>query len=80
MAPTDFRPSSRSESDPGLLTDREVQVLALVAQGLTDKGIAHELGISRFIVAFHLRNIRRKLDAASRVEAVTRARQAGYDV
>jgi len=80
MAPTDFPPSAGSESDPGPLTDREVQVLALVAQGLTDKGIAHEMGISKHTVAFHLRNTRRKLDAASRVEAVTRARQAGYDV
>ncbi len=54
--------------------------MSLVAQGLTDKGIAHALGISKHTVAFHLRNLRRKLDAASRVEAVTRARLAGYDV
>lgn len=80
MPLSDTRFPSPAESGPQSLTEREVQILSLVAQGLTDKSIAHQMGISKHTVAFHLRNIRRKLDAASRVEAVTRARQAGYDV
>lgn len=80
MLLSDTRFPQCSGPQQNALTNRELQVLSLVAQGLTDNGIAHGPGISKHTVAFHLRNLRRKLNATSRVEAVTRARLAGYDV
>lgn len=59
------------------LTDREHQVLALVALGLPNKAIAGELGISEHTVKFHVAAILGKLDAASRTEAVTIAARRG---
>ncbi len=59
------------------LTDRERQVLSLVALGLPNKAIAVELGISEHTVKFHVAAILTKLDAASRTEAVTLAARRG---
>jgi DNA-binding CsgD family transcriptional regulator len=55
------------------LTDREVQVLHLVALGRTNLAVAHALGISPRTVAKHLEHIYRKLAVTSRTAAVTRA-------
>ena len=54
--------------DAGLatLTPRQRDVAALVAQGLTNKQIAQQLGISRFTAETHVRNILERLGAASR--------------
>jgi len=57
----------------GPLTDREVQVLRLVAAGLTNRGIAKELHISEKTVARHLSNIFTKLDLYSRTAATAYA-------
>jgi DNA-binding NarL/FixJ family response regulator len=46
----------------GALTPREREVLALVAQGKTDRGIALELGVTRKTVEAHVRSILAKLD------------------
>lgn len=54
-----------------LLTPREMEVLRLVANGLPNKTIAHQLNISEHTVKFHVGSILTKLDAASRTEAVT---------
>ena len=54
-----------------LLTPREMEVLSLVANGLPNKTIAHQLDISEHTVKFHVGSILTKLDAASRTEAVT---------
>jgi DNA-binding CsgD family transcriptional regulator len=54
------------------LTDREVQVLHLVALGRTNLAVAHVLGISPRTVAKHLEHIYRKLAVTSRTAAVTR--------
>ncbi len=59
------------------LSDREVEVLGLVASGLPNKGIARELGISEHTVKFHVGTILGKLGAASRTEAVTLAVRGG---
>jgi non-specific serine/threonine protein kinase len=61
----------------GLLSPREQQVLALVAEGLTDKEIAERLVISSGTVMFHLKSLRRKLGARSRTEAVAIAAKRG---
>jgi len=59
------------------LTQRENEVLQLLAQGLTNKGIAHQLGITDHTVKFHVNAIMTKLNAQSRTEAVVRATRAG---
>jgi DNA-binding NarL/FixJ family response regulator len=59
------------------LTDREREVLALAAQGLTNKAIGFRLAISDRTVQGHLANIYEKLGVSSRTEAVTRAVSAG---
>jgi two-component system, NarL family, response regulator YdfI len=58
-------PSSES------MTPREQEVLGMIAEGLGNKTIAYRLGISEHTVKFHVGSIMRKLDAASRTEAVT---------
>lgn len=52
------------------LTERETQVLGLLAQGLANKQVALALGISEHTVKFHISSIYSKLGAASRTEAV----------
>jgi DNA-binding NarL/FixJ family response regulator len=59
------------------LTAREVDVLELVAQGLSNKGIAVRLGISDQTVKFHLASIAGKLGAMNRTDAVRRAVKRG---
>jgi len=56
-----------------LLTPREVEVLSAVANGMTNKEIARELGISRHTVKFHLESLMRKLGVSSRAEAVSKS-------
>jgi DNA-binding NarL/FixJ family response regulator len=53
------------------LTDRELEVLNLVAEGLSNPQIAKRLKVSRNTVKFHLSSIMGKLEANSRTEAVT---------
>jgi DNA-binding NarL/FixJ family response regulator len=59
------------------LTDRELQVLELVAAGRRNRQIAETLNVSIKTVEFHLSNILGKLGAQSRTEAVVRAWQTG---
>jgi len=60
------------------LTDREMEVLVLVAQGFTNKAIGVQLNISDRTVQGHLAHIFNKLQAASRTEAVMRAVSLGW--
>lgn len=59
------------------LTDRELEVLYLTAQGLTNRGIGRELSISDRTVQGHLARIYAKLKANNRTEAVTKGIQLG---
>ncbi len=59
------------------LTAREVDVLALLADGLTNREIATRLFISEKTVSAHLGHIYGKLDVHSRVQAAARARSLG---
>lgn len=59
------------------LTEREVEVLVLLAEGLTNPQIAERLIISAGTVKAHTASIFRKLDVANRTQAVTRARTLG---
>lgn len=60
------------------LSQREVQVLLLVANGYTNKEIAHELSISVKTVETHKANSMQKLDLKSRAEVVDYARFRGW--
>ena len=53
------------------LSPREMEVLAMLAEGLSNKVIAYRLGISEHTVKFHVTSIMTKLNAGSRTEAVT---------
>jgi DNA-binding NarL/FixJ family response regulator len=63
------------EPQPDELTERELEVLRLVARGLTNKEIAHVLQIKERTVEFHVTNILAKLGVASRVEAAVWAKE-----
>lgn len=62
------------------LTTREVQVLELVATGMSNKQVAAKLGISAHTVKFHVNAILSKLDVHTRTEAVVRGVQLGVVV
>jgi pimeloyl-ACP methyl ester carboxylesterase/DNA-binding CsgD family transcriptional regulator len=74
-AKTNLHPASATE--PILLTDRERQILASVAQGLNDREIAEQLVLSSHTVHRHVANIRRKLGRTSRSAAVAEAARLG---
>lgn len=59
------------------LTEREKEVLQLVARGLSNKAIAHELSLSEGTVKVHVSNILHKLDASSRTVAAIWAMETG---
>lgn len=60
-----------------LLTRKELQVLRLAAEGLTNDQLAERLFVAETTVRTHLRNINVKLDARGRVEAIATARKLG---
>jgi len=57
------------------LTEREVEVLRLIAEGARSRDIATRLGISYATVRSHIRSVGSKLDVHSKGEAVARARE-----
>ncbi|GDY31630.1 MadR family response regulator transcription factor [Gandjariella thermophila] len=69
--------SVRVRPEQPTFTEREQKVLELLAHGLSNREIGGRLYISETTVKFHVRNIMRKLDAASRAEAVYEASKMG---
>lgn len=70
-----------SESEPsshGPLTERELEVLGLLARGLANKQIAVSLGISEHTVKFHVSSIYSKLNVTNRTEAVREGLRGGW--
>ena len=59
------------------LTEREQQILRLVADGLSNREIADQLFLSRYTVESHVKRIYRKLAVSSRISAVSVARARG---
>jgi len=59
------------------LTDRERELLVLLANGTSNKDVANRLFVSENTVKFHLKNIYAKLAVTSRVHAITAAREIG---
>ncbi len=74
---TQIRKRTGKATDPAGLTRREVEVLRLVAQGLSDKEIATRLVLSRHTVHRHLHSILTKLDRPSRTAAAAYAARHG---
>jgi two-component system, NarL family, nitrate/nitrite response regulator NarL len=63
--------------DAPLLTPREIEVLAAIGDGLSNKEVARRLGISQHTVKFHLESVFRKLGVKSRAEAVRKGLRRG---
>jgi DNA-binding NarL/FixJ family response regulator len=66
----------RANLPPGL-TQREIETLQLVAEGMSNKAIAEALSISENTVKYHVKNILQKLGVQNRTEAVTCAVRTG---
>jgi len=75
---SDARPvEHRTRGGSGELTERERQVVALLAEGLSNKLIADRLGISDHTAKFHVNGVMAKLGAGTRTEAVVEAVRRG---
>ncbi|UCD42765.1 MAG: response regulator transcription factor [Chloroflexota bacterium] len=71
-----FPPSEPAQVFPEL-TEREHEILALIARGLSNQEIAQQLNISLKTVRNHVSNIYNKIQVTDRVQTVLRAREAG---
>ena len=71
------RPTRRVAPDPSELTSREREVLALLAEGRTNRQIAETLFLSAKTIEIHVSRILDKLGASTRGEAVAIARRSG---
>ncbi|WGD54048.1 helix-turn-helix transcriptional regulator [Bradyrhizobium sp. CB1650] len=69
--------TARGMTDDFALTQRELDVLALMAEGASNKMIARQLGISVHTVKFHVGSLLDKLDATGRTDAVAHAARRG---
>ena len=72
--------AARALAQPGedaALTPRELEVLALMAEGASNKMIARRLGISVHTAKFHVGQVLDKLDATGRTDAVAHAARLG---
>jgi DNA-binding CsgD family transcriptional regulator len=78
-APSPEQPSSAKAVGTASLSARELEVLRLVVEGLTDREIAQRLSISHRTVGNHVTNILTKLDLDSRTAAATWAVRHGVD-
>ena len=69
--------TSASADDDVPLTPRELEVLTLLAEGMSNKAIARRLGISVHTAKFHVAALIDKLDAVGRTDAVAHAARRG---
>ncbi|MBC8506032.1 MAG: response regulator transcription factor [Anaerolineales bacterium] len=69
--------AQQNEDEKGGLSPREVEVLALLGDGLPNRAIAERLFVSENTVKYHVRNILQKLGAQNRTEAVAHAMRMG---
>jgi DNA-binding CsgD family transcriptional regulator len=76
--PAPSRPAGPGPGQPATpLTRRELEVAALIAEGLTNRSIAERLVISEWTVDSHVRHILSKLDVRSRAQVATWAAEQG---
>lgn len=71
-----FEPNSAAQASLGI-TEREFEVLRLVAAGRSNKEIAQSLAVSPNTIKSHLARLFEKLEASRRTEAILRARELG---
>ena len=71
-----FAPRSAA-ADLSVLTPRELEILACLGEGMSNKAVARRLGISAHTVKFHLEAVFAKLGATSRAEAVAKGLRRG---
>jgi DNA-binding CsgD family transcriptional regulator len=76
-APSQAGFAAHPSDDAPLLTPREIEVLAAIGDGLSNKEVARRLGISQHTVKFHVAALFHKLDATSRAEAVRKGLKRG---
>jgi ATP/maltotriose-dependent transcriptional regulator MalT len=69
--------TAHSLSDDLALTDRELDVLRLLSQGLSNRQIATSLALSQNTIKLHVASIFAKLSVATRTEAVATAVRSG---
>ncbi|WP_416676258.1 LuxR C-terminal-related transcriptional regulator [Egbenema bharatensis] len=67
-----------SEDTSPVLSEREREILSLLAEGLRDRDIAHQLHISERTVKFHLNNVLTKLGARTRCQAIYQSAVKGW--
>ena len=72
-----FAELSKQSQSPEILTERETEVLKLIAKGAANKEIASQLNISNSTVKTHIASIFQKLGTNDRTEAVTQAMKRG---
>ena len=70
-------PTATGRHGPDDLSPRERDVLALLAEGASNKAIARQLGISVHTAKFHVGSLLDKLDATGRTDAVAHAARRG---
>jgi DNA-binding NarL/FixJ family response regulator len=71
------RPTTRTEIPIEQLTPRELEVLAMLSEGLGNRQIADRLGVSDHTIKFHISSILDKLGVSTRTEAVTAGLRMG---
>ncbi|HEV3457335.1 MAG TPA: response regulator transcription factor [Thermoanaerobaculia bacterium] len=77
LLPSLLRPPAAPQTQPDPLTPRELEVVQLLAQGLSNRRIAERLGISEHTAKFHVNSIVGKLGAQTRTDAAIRAARLG---
>ena len=69
--------ASSHEAQDVNLTEREHQILTLVASGLSNQEIAEHIFLSRHTLETHIRHVYRKLAVSNRTKAISKAREIG---
>ena len=75
-----FDSDARSSAAFPELTERELEILELIAAGRSNTEIGARLGIAPKTVRNHVANVLNKLEVADRSQAIVRAREAGFGV
>ena len=68
---------SQDVSKKSILSNRETEILKLIASGLSSKEISHQLVIAKYTVDVHIKNIYQKLEVNSRTKAIHVAQNIG---
>jgi DNA-binding NarL/FixJ family response regulator len=78
LLPASAAPGAESPPPENFLSERENEILQLVASGLSNREIAEQLFLSRYTVESHVKRVYRKLAVSSRTGAVHEARSRGW--